>query len=262
MLILLDIGNTAVTYGVYSQRGQTRKGHFGSDPFWDFFEFGSCQYNDVPKIIKNCRKSGGYSDTFDVVISSVVPKITKKIDNSLRGKDCHLWVAGANLPVPVKHRYPRHQKPGIDRLVSLYGASRLYKPPLLVIDFGTAVTFDYLSPKGVFEGGMIIPGPELSFQALIQRAALIPKTLRLPKRAGSFLGESTYDCLRCGILEGYGAMTDGLIERFKLRYGKKLTVVATGGFAAHLKPYTRRMKIVDPQHSIKSLLILFKDREF
>jgi type III pantothenate kinase len=245
MLILLDIGNTAATYGVY---------HGGR-----FLQTGSCLYNDIPKLADFCSQNGVDTKSISFVVSSVVPKITQKIALSLRKKGCQLWIAGANLPVPVKHRYPKSQKPGIDRLVCLYGAMKLYKAPVLVIDFGTAITFDYLSKKGVFEGGMIVPGPELSFQALIQRAALISKTLQLPRKTSSFLGRNTMECLSSGVLEGYGAMTDGLIERFKAQYGRGLKVIATGGFAGHLKPYSRHLKTVDPVLSIKSLLLLYKD---
>lgn len=244
MLLLLDIGNTAATYGILEAPSHKK------------MTFGSCQYNDIPKLINLCHKSGSLYSS-DVVISSVVPKITQKIAKLTQGKACRLWVAGVNLPVPVKHRYPKNQKPGIDRLVCLYGAMKLHKAPLLVIDFGTAITFDYLSAKGIFEGGMIIPGPELSFQSLIQRAALISKKLRLPRKAASFIGRNTLECLNSGILEGYGAMTDGLIERFKAKYGKNLKVIATGGFASHLKPYTRHLKLVDPQLSVKSLALLW-----
>lgn len=242
MLILFDIGNTAATYGIY-QKGR-------------LFRFGACVYSDIPKIVKNCTKSG-VNYRINCVISSVVPKITKKIKGCLP-KNTACWVVGENLPVPLKHLYPKNGSLGIDRIVNIYGALKLHKAPALVIDFGTAVTFDYLSPRGIFEGGMIIPGPELSFQALIGRAAKLPKKARLPFKAKSFIGTSTIDCLSSGILQGYGAMTDGLIYRFKSKYGNKLRVIATGGFARHLKPYTRHLDIIDPQHSIKSLILLFK----
>ena len=232
MLLLLDIGNTAATYGVY-QGGR-------------FLQTGSCLYSDIPKLVNICLKSGVNTKHFNLVIASVVPKITQKITSFSRKKGVKTWVAGQNLPIPIKHPYPKSQKPGMDRLVCLYGAKQLFQPPLLVIDFGTAITFDYLSKRGIFEGGMIVPGPELSFQSLVQRAALIPKTLRLPRKASSFIGSNTLECLSSGILEGYGALTDGLIERFREKYGKNLKVIATGGFAGHLKTYSRHLKNLDP----------------
>ena len=242
-LILFDIGNTAVTCGVY-QGGR-------------LLESKSLLFNDIPKFIKICNKSGVNND-YNIVISSVVPKYTQKLKRMLSSK-YRVWVVGENLPVPIKHRYKAVKQLGQDRIVNIYGALRIYKAPLLIIDYGTAITFDYVSKSGVFEGGMILPGPEIAFQTLISRAARLPKKARLPHETASFLGRTTYDCMRSGILEGYGAMTDGLIERFKARYGKNLKVLATGGFARHLKPYAHLFDILDNQHSIKSLILLFKE---
>lgn len=147
----------------------------------------------------------------------------------------------------------------MDRIVNIYGALRMYKPPFIIVNFGTAMTVDYVSKKRIFEGGMIIPGPEIAFQALIQRAALLPKKLRLPYKRSSFLGRTTFDCMSSGILEGYGSMTYELIRRFKRRFGSDIPIIATGGFAPHLRPYAHCFDLVDDRHSIKSLLIIFKD---
>lgn len=246
MLILLDVGNTAVTYGIYD----------GGRLLYS----GSSLYNHIPKIVKNWSKSGRDNNSVNIIISSVVPKITPIIRKSIKGnKRVKIWVVRENLPIPIKHKYRNIKQLGIDRAVDIYGALRMYKAPLLILDFGTAITADYVSKKGVFEGGMIIPGPQISFQALIARGALLPKNLRLPRTHKSFLGRNTYDCMASGILEGYGALTDELISRFKKRFGKNLRVIATGGFAEHLKPYVHPFDIYDPRHSIKSLLLLAKD---
>lgn len=247
MLILLDIGNTAVTYGVYRGRKLSA--------------FGSILFDSIPYFIDKNHKSGMSVDNINIVISSVVPKNTdflKTLISKKNPKKFKIWIAGGNLPIPIRHRY-KPGKLGTDRAVNIYGALRLYKPPLLILDYGTAITFDYVSRSGVFEGGMILPGPEIGFQALIKRAALLPKKARLPRKAASFIGRDTYECMRSGILEGYGALSDGLIERFRERYGKNLKVIATGGFASVLRPYTRLMDITDPKHSIKSLFTLFTD---
>jgi type III pantothenate kinase len=148
---------------------------------------------------------------------------------------------------------------GVDRKVNIYGAVRMYSLPMLVIDYGTAITFDYIDLKGVFRGGMIIPGPETAYRALAQRAALLPKGLPFPKRTKFFLGRNTRECMESGILEGYGAMTDELILRFRKRYGKNLRVLATGGFAGVLSPFTKHIDIIDPKHAIKSLLALWRE---
>ena len=244
MPILLDIGNTAVKYAFADKSGIKRAG--------------LSLYNDIPKIINNCSKCGGcYSDY--LYISSVVPKntlfIKKNIPRSLREKTLEI---GKEITIEITHKYRQINKLGKDRLVNIYGALRLYRPPIMLLDFGTALKVEYLSPRGVFEGGMIIPGPEIAFQALRERGALLPKKMRLPEKSVSFLGTTTYDCMNSGILEGYGAMADGLIARFKEKYGKNITVLVTGGFAKHLKPYTSSFGILDPLHSLKSLFLIYK----
>lgn len=245
MLLVLDVGNTAVTYGLCSGR--------------TFVSFGSTLFSNFPKILKKWSKSGRYYLDY-ALISSVVPKNTLFLKKLLSKSKCQtVFVIGENLRVPIRHRYLSLQKLGADRIVNIYGALKLYKPPLLIIDYGTAVTFDYVSQQGVFEGGMIVPGPEISFQALIEKAALLPKKIRLPKKSSSFLGRTTSECLCSGALEGFGAMTDELIRRFKSKYGKKLRIIATGGFAKHLKPYATSFDVLDPKHSIKSLLLIFND---
>ena len=163
-------------------------------------------------------------------------------------------IVGRDLIVPLKTRSKKGQL-GVDRLVTAYGGFQLYGSPLLVIDFGTAITFDYVSKSGGFEGGLIVPGPEISFQTLTQRAALLPKNTRLPQQALSFIGNDTLACMESGILQGYGAMTEGLIQRFQKQYGK-MKVVGTGGFAKTIKPYCPLLKTIDPQLSVKSLLLL------
>lgn len=245
MIILLDAGNTSVTCGKYhGGRMLVQK---------------SLDHDTVPEYVINTHKSGRNNDT-EVILSSVVPSFTSLLKKRLRSvRGLRLRIAGVDLPVHVKHKYKNQYKLGIDRLVNIYGALRIYHPPMLVIDFGTAIKADYISARGVFEGGMILPGPELSFQALLGRAARLPKKARLPRKAGPFLGRTTLSCMQSGIMQGYGAMTDGLIERFRARHGRELRVLLTGGFARHLKPVmTSRGTLVDPAHSMKSLLLLFK----
>lgn len=245
MLIVLDIGNTSVTYGFFEQGKLLR--------------FGSKLFVDIPHFIQNCFKSGG-GLRVDLVISSVVPKNTQKLLSIFGNKKgLRVWIAGKNLPISIKHRYSPGQL-GMDRIINVFGALRLYSPPpFLIIDYGTAITLDYVSQKGVLEGGMIIPGPQIAFQSLVEQAALLPKKARLPQAAASFLGHNTYECMKTGILHGFGALTDGLVGRFKARYGSHLKVIATGGFAQHLKPYSKTLRRIDPKLSVKSLYLLFQE---
>lgn len=246
-LILLDIGNSAVTYGHY-QGGRMAK-------------FGSCHHQDIPKLLPKWLKKGGEGQSY-VIISSVVPKITQKCLQVARAfSQVPVWVVGRNLSIPLKHKYKSLKQLGADRQVNLYGALQIYRPPFLVIDIGTATTVDYVSAKGVFEGGMIIPGPETAFQALLSRTALLPKSMRFPKKRGSFFGRNTQACLVAGILEGHGAMLEELIRRARHQYGKGLRVIATGGLAQTLKPLVPALGTVDPHLTLKGLLLAYKRRK-
>lgn len=243
MLLFIDIGNTRATYGFDQNKGAVR--------------YGSVSHDDIPKLIKNCSPNGG-KVRINVVISSVVPYIDRKI-RKFYSKDKHifLWFAGKDLKIPVKTKYKNPNQLGADRLVNVYGALRMYKAPVLVIDYGTAITFDYVSGKGIFEGGLIIPGPEIAFQALLARAAKIPKNIRLPKKNVSLLGKTTYDCVTSGVLCGYAAMTEGLIVQYKKQFGPHLLVLGTGGFSEHIQLQSKQFDIFDPHHSIKSLRLLY-----
>ncbi len=244
-ILAIDIGNTAATVGFY-EGGR-------------LLDFGSIYYDDIPKYAYKLINSGK-EHHIDVIISSVFPEITKKVKFSLGTKKGQkVWVVGQNLPIKIRHKYNNYSNLGCDRKVNAYGAIKMYRLPMLVIDYGTAITFDYIDAKGVFQGGMIIPGPETAYRALGQRAALLPKYLALPRKSKAFLGKNARECMESGILEGYGSMTDELIQRFRKRYGKNLRVLATGGFSGVIRPYTKNIDIVDPQHSVKSLLALFRE---
>ncbi|OGX11817.1 MAG: hypothetical protein A2351_07260 [Omnitrophica bacterium RIFOXYB12_FULL_50_7] len=244
-IFAIDIGNTAATVGFY-EGGR-------------LLNFGSMHYSDIPKYASKLAACGKKSH-LDVVISSVFPKITAFLKYKLQSiKGLSIWVVGSNLPVKIRHNYKNFNGLGCDRKVNIYGATKMYRLPMLVIDYGTAITFDYIDSKGVFQGGMIIPGPETAYRALGQRAALLPKKLPMPKKSKSFLGRNTRECMESGILEGYGAMTDELILRFRKRYGQNLRVLATGGFAEVIRPYAKHIDTVDPKHSTKSLLALWRN---
>jgi type III pantothenate kinase len=246
-ILAIDIGNTAATVGFY-EGGR-------------LINFESMHYDDIPKYAIKCMKSGE-KNHLDIVISSVFPKITSFLKSELkRVAGIKLWIVGGNLPLKIRHNYNNYSALGCDRKVNIYGAVRMYRLPMLVIDYGTAMTLDYINPKGVFLGGMIIPGPETAYRALGQRAALLPKNLIFPRKSRSFLGRNTRDCMESGILEGYGAMTDELIQRFRRQFGKNLRVLATGGFAEIIRPYTKHIDAVDPKHSIKSILALWRNRK-
>ena len=244
MLLLIDVGNTSTTYGLYRHGRASGIKHTETDKF--------------PSILSKLIGNKISIPIEFIVLSSVVPKMTLKVRKVLKqnGKLNQLYVLGENLRVQIKHNYKTFGKLGRDRLANIYGSLKLYRPPLLIMDFGTALTCDYISRHGVFEGGLIIPGPEIALKALSERAALLPK-VPFPKKGGSLLGRNTREGMQAGILQGVAAMTDGLIDRFKQRFGSSIKAIATGGLAPIIFPLTRKIDVLDPFLTLRSLALAF-----
>ena len=190
-----------------------------------------------------------------VVVVSVDPAMLKKQKRVLKRKykSAEIFVVGEDIKVPLKCRYNKRQI-GQDRLVTAFAAKSLYGLPVLIVDFGTAVTFDFVSRNDVYEGGLILPGIKMSLDSLSERTALLPKTYL--KKTSSFIGRDTVSSIRNGMIYGYASICDGLVSQFRKRIGKNLKVVATGGDARPIGSYTRSLKKIDPNLSLKGLYLL------
>lgn len=243
-IIAIDVGNTTAAYGIFRQK--------------KFIAAGRVPTNDYSKITARCA---GYSGAVWMV-SSVVPQVTRKLIRSIRSKSstARIYTVGGNLKLRVPMRYAR-KKLGADRLVNIYGAVEGRKLPVLIIDFGTAVTFDYVSKDGVFRGGLIVPGVELSAHALQAKTALLPKVKGFSPILRGLIGHDTRSAMILGLLNGFGALADGVIERFRRRYGSNIRVLATGGWAKRLSTYTKHIRAgaVDPLHTLRSLVLIYQN---
>ena len=188
-----------------------------------------------------------------VIISSVVPKALIKMKSVIRKTrlDAPL-VLGENIFVPVKNLYKRRGQVGTDRLVDAFAAKSFYGAPAVIIDFGTAITFDIVSGRGEYLGGLILPGIEMGLKSLYEKTALLPRVTLGPAR--DIIGKDTVSSMRGGILFGYGAMCDGLAARYRSILGRSLKVIATGGNASLLKKYAKSIQVVDEDLTLKGLL--------
>jgi len=192
-----------------------------------------------------------------VIISSVVPTALKKVRSDIRRlTDCDIYVLGENLRVPIKNRYTRPQQVGQDRLVNAFAAKEKYGYPAVVIDFGTAITFDCISGKGEYLGGVILPGIRISFEALHKKTALLPKVNIYP--TGNIIGKNTAESIRAGILFGYGTMCDGLVRKFRKIIGGNVRVIATGGNCSLLKRYTGSIQTADELLTLEGLRLTYE----
>ena len=182
-------------------------------------------------------------------LSSAFKKLTGKVS----------LVVGPGIKTGLDIRLENPAQTGADLVVADVAALREHKPPLIVIDMGTATTMSVLDEKGAHIGGCIIPGVRISMDALTEKTALLPGLqLDQPKRA---IGRNTIDAMRSGIMMGTASMLDGMVERMEQELGCKTTVVATGGIAKFIVPLCKTPMIYDKDLLIKGLAALYRDNK-
>lgn len=194
------------------------------------------------------------------IISSVVPQVLNALQTAIKkltGLTC--LVVGPGLKTGLNILLENPAQTGADLVVADVAALREHKPPLIVIDMGTATTMSVLDQNGAHIGGCIIPGVKISMDALTERTALLPGLqLDQPKRA---IGRNTVDAMRSGIMLGAASMIDGMIERMEQELGCKTTVIATGGIARFIIPLCRTHIIYDKDLIVKGLAALYRDNK-
>jgi type III pantothenate kinase len=187
------------------------------------------------------------------IISTVVPQSLFNLRNlSRRYLKAEPLVVGENATLGIDIRIEKPSEAGADRLVNAVGGFVKYGGPLILVDSGTATTFDVVGADGGFEGGVIAPGINLSMQALHQAAARLPRIgIEKPDHV---IGRGTVEAMQSGVFWGYVGLIDSLIERIKAEYGKPMKVVATGGVASLFEGATTRIDAFDHDLTIRGLL--------
>ena len=191
------------------------------------------------------------------IISSVVPQSIFNLRNlARRYLNVEPMVIGENVDLGIAARIDKPSEAGADRLVNAIGAHLVYPGDLIVIDSGTATTFDVIAADGAFEGGAIAPGINLSLQALHEAAAMLPRiAIQKPERV---IGKDTVAAMQSGVFWGYIALIEGLVDRIKTEWGKPMTVVGTGGVASLFEGATTSIDRFDPDLTIRGLLEIWR----
>lgn len=240
MLLAIDIGNTNITCGIFAD-GRLKKR----------FNIATSKYS-----FATLKKAMMKASIDDAIICSVVPFTTNKVVKDLKeflGKNA--YIIGEDIKVPIKNLYRKPKEVGQDRLVNAYAGVLLYGAPLIVIDFGTAITFDVISKNKEYLGGMILPGLGISLEALYERTALLPK-IKLAAPA-ELIGRSTKNSMLSGIIYGFACLADDLSERIKIQIGKGVKVVATGGNTGLITKYCRKLDKIDSDLTLKGINFLY-----
>lgn len=245
MLLTADIGNTNISLGFFRNNRLLHR-------------------KDIPtkqkSYLKTLKRLLSKNKIDDTVICSVVPSATNKLTGDLkkilRKKP---YIIGKDIKVPIKNLYRKPQQVGQDRLVNAFAAVTLYGAPLIVVDFGTAITFDVISRKKEYLGGMILPGLRISLEALADKTALLPN-IKLQKPE-EFIGRDTKNSMLSGIVYGFAALTDDLTQRIKKEIGSNAKVIGTGGNINLIKKYCKIFDKINMNLTLQGVNLIYNNKK-
>ncbi len=232
MLLVADIGNTSITVGVYNNDTLLHKWSLSSDVKRSEDEYGVILYN----FLKHAKLEDKIASS---AISSVVLPLTEKFKLAIeKYLNVSVLVVSHKINTGIEVALDKPEEAGADRIVNAYCASKLYKLPVVVVDFGTATSFDIVDAKGKFVGGIIAAGMKIQAHSLSQFTSKLPKVkIEAPPKT---IGRNTIDAMLSGVVRGHAAMIDGLISACEKELGMPVTTVATGGYSSIISKYLCR----------------------
>ena len=254
MLLAIDAGNTNVVFALVENGEIMARWRIATDPrrTADQYAVWLHQLLELEGFPNNAVDA--------VIIGTVVPRALHNLE-VLASKYFHSkpLVAGEGSAAwPLELDVDEPHNVGADRALNAIAAHSKYQGELIVIDFGTATTFDVVDEAGAYKGGIIAPGINLSLDALVNAAAKLPRiAIEAPKDNLSLIGRTTQDQMHIGIYWGYIAMMEGLVERMKSELGRPVTTVATGGLASLFDKHTNLFDAIEPDLTIQGLSLLF-----
>ena len=252
MILAIDIGNTNIVLGCIEGKEILREARMATDVIKT-----SDQY---------CAELKAMLDLLEIkvsmiegtIISSVVPPVLNSFKTAIIKLTGNTpLVVGPGIKTGLNILIDNPAMVGGDLIVGAVAALAEYRPPLLVIDMGTATTMIAIDAKGSFLGGSIFPGVKISAEALAGKTAQLPAiSLEAPQKA---IGRNTIDCMRSGLMMGTAAMLDGMVQRMEEELGSRATVVATGGIARFVLPMCRSEMVYDKDLLLKGLRIIYEN---
>ncbi len=251
MLLTIDIGNTNIVFGVFENKKLIHH--------WRIVTQKDKTEDEYGILIENLYRTAKLelNKTRGVIISSVVPPMVRTMEE-LCQKYFHITplFVGPGIKTGMAIRYDNPHEVGADRIVNAVAAYDKYKQSVVIVDFGTATTFDYVSPQGEYMGGAIAPGILISSEALFMRASKLPRIeLIKPERV---IGKNTIASLQSGIVFGYIALVDGMIEKIKQEVKTNPRIIATGGLASLIAEGSKTIEEVDPLLTLTGLRLIYE----
>jgi type III pantothenate kinase len=259
VLVAVDVGNTQTVVGLF----EAGDGPAGSGPrlshHWRVATVASRTADEMAILLDQMFALDGL-DLMEVVgglcVASVVPRQRLALrEMAARWMKVETVVVepGVRTGMPILYENPKEV--GADRIADAVGAFERYGGPTIVVDFGTATTFEVVSAAGEYLGGIIVPGIEVSMEAMFSRAALLPRVELVEPR--SVLAKNTVESVQSGVIYGFAAQVDGLCRRIKEELGEECTVVATGGLAGLIRPHCVMIDHHEPWLTLEGLRIIF-----
>jgi len=255
MLLALDVGNTNVVLGVYRGEGKNAvlvgNWRLGTDKNRTADEYGAM----TKGLLSTCGLE--LDDVRNVAISSVVPPVNRDLaEFSRRYFHADPFFVSSQINLGMTIRYDSPSDVGADRICNAVGAFHKYGGPLIVVDYGTATTFDAIADNGDYLGGAIAPGISISMNALFQHASrLYPVEFKTPPTA---IGKNTINSMQSGAVFGFAGQTDALVERIRKELGVKAKVIASGGLATLIRHESVTIDVVDHRITLEGLRLLFE----
>ncbi|MGB4545373.1 MAG: type III pantothenate kinase [Smithellaceae bacterium] len=254
MLLVIDVGNTNTVLGLFDGdrllcdwRIRTVIGHTVD-------EYGVLIYN----LYHSSRmKDSGPSQVTDIIISCVVPPILNILEPvCVKYFNITPIIVSPDIKTGMPVFYDNPREIGADRIVNAVAAYNKYQRDCIIVDFGTATTFDYVSPQGEYMGGCIAPGIVISSEALFARASKLPRVeLGKPTRV---ITKDTISAIQAGIVFGYAGLVDGIVMRMKEEVNAQPAVIATGGLARVLAPETKTIEQIEEMLTLDGLRIIYE----
>ena len=233
MLLVVDVGNTQTHFGVVRPDSEQAE-------HWRFATVRQSTSDQLGAALSNLLALRGFTfaDLDASIVSSTVPQLSEQwTEMASRYLGQTMLVVGPSIRTGMAIRIDNPREVGADRLVNAVAAYDRVRGACIVVDFGTAITYDAVSEAGEYLGGIISPGAEISIEALTERAAKLPRVELAEPR--SLIGKSTVDAIRSGIVYGFAGQVDGIVHRLRAELGASTPVIATGGLAQALVPFVR-----------------------
>lgn len=254
MILVMDVGNSNISMGIYVQDELTHHWRMATDRHKTEDEYGMQ--------IKNFLSDADFkfTDVTGMIMSSVVPPIMFSLER-MASKYFKLkpLIVGPGLKTGLNIKYDNPKEVGADRIVNAVAAIHEYGSPLIIADFGTATTYCYINEAHQYMGGAIAPGIGISTEALYSRAAKLPR-IEIA-RPENIIGKNTVSAMQAGIVYGFVGQAEGIITRMKLQSREVPTVIATGGMASLIAAESKLIDKVDPFLTLKGLYLIYKRNE-